>query len=332
MAMRYQIGDFLKQMHAFVGVEPERVLRRAGLSAALAQNETLSVDAAAYFRICHVMAEEAKRPGIELELAIAYAHGPFVPAIFAFSCAETLNLGLSRLSDFKPLVGPMTMQVVRNDAGLSVTLRPTESHLTISASLGLFEVLYITECARTFTGVPIVPVETSIPGEYEIEDDIITYLGGRPTVSDAIRLTFSPQDADLPLITRSASLWDTLEPQFTKQLELQKGAATMSGRIKSALSEALPGGSTSIEDMARRLNVSKRSLQRRLGQEGTSYQALLNETRFEMSERYLQDSALSVPEISYMLGFRDTSSFFRAFQGWTGQTPGDYRTTVPPRP
>ena len=47
-----------------------------------------------------------------------------------------------------------------------------------------------------------------------------------------------------------------------------------------------------------------------------------------MSQRYLRASALSVPEISYLLGFRDTSSFFQAFQGWTGLTPGDFRNSA----
>ena len=103
------------------------------------------------------------------------------------------------------------------------------------------------------------------------------------------------------------------------------GTATMSGQIKRALVEVLPGGSTSVEDMARRLHVSKRSLQRRLSEEGTNFQELLNETRCEMSEHYLRDSKLSIPEISYLLGFRDTSSFFRAFHSWTGSTPGDFR-------
>jgi AraC-like DNA-binding protein len=110
-------------------------------------------------------------------------------------------------------------------------------------------------------------------------------------------------------------------------METRMGTATMAAKIKRTLTEVLPGGSTNIEDMAKRLNVSKRSLQRRLGEEGTSFQELLNETRYDMSHRYLKDSGLSVPEISYLLGFRDTSSFFRAFHGWTGMTPGDYRSS-----
>ena len=260
-----------------------------------------------------------------MDLAMTYAHGPFVPPIFAFSCAETLALGLERLADFKPLIGPIRMAITRPDGQLRIEMRPAEDGIVVSAHLGLFELLYITECARTFTGTNVTPVATTLSGELDVDEDSQAYLGNAPKVAGIVSLTFAAEDADLPLITRSESLWETLEPGFQEQLKERVGTATLSGRVKHALAEALPGGSTSIDDMARRLNVSKRSLQRRLSEEGTNYQNLLNETRFEMSERYLKNSDLSVPEISYLLGFRDTSSFFRAFHGWTGTTPGDFR-------
>lgn len=325
MAARYPIGNYLKQMGTLLGISPERVLRRVGLSATLATDEDISVGPQAYFGIWDALCAEADRPGIEMTLAMAYAHGPFIPPVFAFSCAETLALGLSRLSDFKPLIGPVKMDVTRVDEGLVLSMHPLDPGLSMPPSMGLFELLYITECARTFTGAPVTPIATSLPGFLEVDTNCVQYLGGRPKDTGIVSLTFSAEDAARPLITRSASLWETLEPGFTDQLEERMGTVTMSGRIKRALTEVLPGGSTSVDDMAKRLNISKRSLQRRLNEEGTNFQVLLNETRFEMSERFLKESELSVPEISYLLGFRDTSSFFRAFQGWTGTTPGDFR-------
>ncbi len=325
MPGQYPIGIYFEQMRTLVGVDPERVLRRVGLSPALVEDTNLTVTADVYLRIWSAVAAEADRPGMEMELALAYAHGPFLPPVFAFSCAETLALGLQRLADFKPLIGPMTIEVTRSADGLRVDMRPSDPNLVIPPSMGLFEILYITECARCFTGVPVVPVQSTLPGPFVVEPEIAAFLGHTPQVSTVLSLTFASEDADRPLITRSASLWATLEPGLQDQLEARLGTQTMSARIKRTLTEALPGGSTTIDDMAKRLNMSKRSLQRRLNEEGTSFQEVLNETRFEMSDLYLRDDALSVPEISYLLGFRDTSSFFRAFQGWTGMTPGDYR-------
>ncbi|MEX3015485.1 AraC family transcriptional regulator [Gymnodinialimonas hymeniacidonis] len=325
MATRYPMGNYMKQAGALLGVSPDRVLRRVGLSNTLLE-EDFSVTAEMFFRLWDAMSAEADRPGIELELATAYAHGPFIPPIFAFSCAETLASGLERLADFKALIGPAIMEVSRPGGGLHLVLRPADPGLQMPARMGLFELLYILECARTFTGVNLRPVATGLPGPLELDADALAYLGVAPDTGDAVRLTFSAEDADRPLITRSAALWETLEPGFVEQLRAKNDTTSMTARVRQSLSEALPGGATSIEDMARRLNVSKRSLQRRLSEEGTSFQNLLSQTRFELSEQYLKNSDLSVPEISYLLGYRETSSFFRAFQGWTGMTPGDYRT------
>ncbi|MEL6745686.1 MAG: helix-turn-helix domain-containing protein [Pseudomonadota bacterium] len=327
MATRYPIGAYMTQVGVMLNISTERVLRRVGLSASIGVDEDFSVDAPTYFRIWDAMRAEVDRPNIEMELAMAYAHGPFFPPIFAFSCAETIGLGLARLADFKPLVGPVKMDVFRSERDLKVSIYPSEPGCSISPSFGLFELLYITECARTFSGTSVTPVATTLPGPLQLDPDSLDYLGGAPEITGNVGFTFAAADADLPLITRSQSLWETLEPGFQDQLEARLGNATMAGRIKRVLGEALPGGSTSVEDMARRLNVSKRSLQRRLSEEGTSFQELLNETRREMSEQYLKYSGLSLPEISYLLGFRETSSFFRAFHGWTGRTPGDFRAS-----
>jgi AraC-like DNA-binding protein len=327
MATRYPIGDSIKQCATLLGVSPERVLRRVGLSASLSDDDDIQVGPEKFFQVWDAIVAEANQPRAEMELAMAYAHGPFIPPVFAFSCADTLALGVERLCDFKPLIGPMNMVASRPNQQLYIELHPSNPDLKMPASMGLFELLYITECARTFTGTDTTPVATSLPAPIALDETTLEFLGKQPEVTQTLSLTFSAEDADLPLITRSKSLWESLEPGLLEQMETRMGTGTMAAKIKRTLTEVLPGGSTNIEDMAKRLNVSKRSLQRRLGEEGTNFQELLNETRYDMSHRYLKDSGLSVPEISYLLGFRDTSSFFRAFHGWTGMTPGDYRSS-----
>mgnify|MGYP001946743321 CR=1 FL=1 len=71
--------------------------------------------------------------------------------------------------------------------------------------------------------------------------------------------------------------------------------------------------------------VSGRTLQRRLAEEGTSFRTLLLEVRRELAERYISDPHMPLAEISYMLGFADSSSFSRAFKRWTGEPPALFR-------
>ena len=74
------------------------------------------------------------------------------------------------------------------------------------------------------------------------------------------------------------------------------------------------------ETVAKRLGLTSRSLQRRLKDDGTSFQTLREDVRRELARRYLDDG-LAIAEISFLLGFSEPSAFFRAFKRWTGETP-----------
>lgn len=330
MAIRYPVGRYLHQMSVILGLPPERVLLRCGYSESLIDLESFSVNAEMFFKLWNAMIEEEDRPGVELDLAIAYANSSFVPQIIAFSCADTVELGLSRLSEFKPSVGPLTIELTRKEDRLLLEMHASENGLSIPPSLGLFELIYTIQCTRNFTGTSIIPLEMSLPGYLEISDPCLDFLGSTPKTSNIVSMVLSADDAERPLISRSPALWGMLEPNLLEKLEQNQDKVSMTSRVKKVIAEALPSGSISVDDIAKQLNISKRSLQRKLKEESTCFQELLNETRVELAKRYLKTKGLSVQEISYLLGFQDCSSFFRAFNGWTGVTPGDYRANDMP--
>ena len=90
----------------------------------------------------------------------------------------------------------------------------------------------------------------------------------------------------------------------------------------------MPSGESSIAEVARKLGVSKRTLQRHLETEGTNFQEVLAATREDLARYYLTKTRLSGAEISYLLGFGDPNSFFRAFHAWTGQTTEQFRVEL----
>ncbi|KPK39708.1 MAG: hypothetical protein AMJ69_04945 [Gammaproteobacteria bacterium SG8_47] len=98
-------------------------------------------------------------------------------------------------------------------------------------------------------------------------------------------------------------------------------------RVMSKLIEALPSGDTSEESIARALNMSLRTLQRKLREEGATYKELLDGTRRDLATRYIENSSVSVSEITYLLGFSEPSNFSRAFRRWTGKSPSAYRAS-----
>ena len=100
-----------------------------------------------------------------------------------------------------------------------------------------------------------------------------------------------------------------------------------SGYVRSCLrASQLPLPQLAL--IAQRLNVSARTLNRRLKDEGTSFRELRNNVLCEWATRYLSESEVSVEAIAAALGYDDTSNFRRAFRKWTGDSPGSYRNAV----
>lgn len=94
--------------------------------------------------------------------------------------------------------------------------------------------------------------------------------------------------------------------------------------IRRCLIEAKPNFPT-IEDMADRLHISARTLRRRLKERQTSYRDLLDEIRLELAQQYLRDTHLSIDQIAALVGFEETTSFRKAYKGWTGVSASQYR-------
>jgi AraC-like DNA-binding protein len=101
-------------------------------------------------------------------------------------------------------------------------------------------------------------------------------------------------------------------------------APTITAQVARVLRDELRSDHGTIEHTAKRLGMTARSLQRRLKEEGTSFQAVREDVRRELAKRYLEER-MSIAEISFLLGFSEPSAFFRAFKRWTGQTPVEAR-------
>jgi AraC-like DNA-binding protein len=103
----------------------------------------------------------------------------------------------------------------------------------------------------------------------------------------------------------------------------QSGSITSIVRVR--LIEQLPSSFPNIGVMAESLSMHPKSLQRKLGAEGTSYRDLLAKAREQLAITYLTKSRLSIDQIASRLGYSDATNFRHAFSRWTGRTPNSYR-------
>jgi AraC-like DNA-binding protein len=206
-----------------------------------------------------------------------------------------------------------------------VSLRCYGSDEPIPRSLGVSELVFFTQLARLGTRERIEPLAASVPDLPLNLAPYQAYLGCALGASEQIQMAFSAHDARRPFLTDNMAMWAAFEPALNSRLSELDAQASLRERVRAVLLETLPAGISSIDAVANRLAISKRSLQRQLADESVGFQELLSEVRHELARHYLSRTDISAGEISWLLGFQESNSFIRAFRSWTGTTPAAYR-------
>lgn len=140
-----------------------------------------------------------------------------------------------------------------------------------------------------------------------------------------VAIYIDPDEMDIPLqgaSTEIAQHNDKIVIDYMAKLD----RADIVSQVKSTVIDLLATGNISKQLVADKLHVAPRTLQLKLSQRDTSFQELLDETRRSLACGYIEQRGLSVTEITYLLGFSDTSNFTRAFKRWTGLSPSVYRS------
>jgi AraC-like DNA-binding protein len=129
----------------------------------------------------------------------------------------------------------------------------------------------------------------------------------------------------LPLRRRDPTLRHMLEAHANALLAQLPARTGLAADVQRALTSHVAGGDVRIDAIARRFAMSARTLQRKLGEEGTSFQKLVDDARREAAGNYLKSSTLAIGEIAYLLGYSEPAPFHRAFKRWYATTPEVFR-------
>lgn len=147
--------------------------------------------------------------------------------------------------------------------------------------------------------------------------------------SEHTLFAIDPQVLDRPLPQANQPTWQVCVAQCHEMIRRRTARTGIAAEVRERL---LPGsGATGVgspptlETIARELNMSARTLRRRLDEAGTSYRALLDEVRLALAEEMLTAAPLSMDDIAIRLGYAEATPFIHAFKRWTGHTPAAYR-------
>ncbi|MFZ5722713.1 MAG: AraC family transcriptional regulator ligand-binding domain-containing protein [Pseudomonadota bacterium] len=245
----------------------------------------------------------------------------------AAASAPTLGDALQVMTRFEPLS-------VRSYRGQSRWL-PTEDKLAfysiapyndytrfiVDAILATW-VRIIGECAGT-EALKEVRMEFSAPAyhaDYAAAFPCPVYFAAD---ENAVLLTRNA--AARPLHTSEPLLHAELLALCEQRLRQLENESRLHARVQKVLGPMLRGNTPSLDAVADGLGMASWTLRRKLREEGTSFQTLLDDSRRDLALAYMKDVGLSLGEIAYILGFSTPGAFQRAFKRWTGVTPGEYR-------
>lgn len=138
-------------------------------------------------------------------------------------------------------------------------------------------------------------------------------------------MIIAPDDLRIPLVHADSALLPILVQNANEALPAHTGELGFDHQVRRVLASSLRFGEVSIEHVAARLGTSARTIQRRLQERGQSFKDLVAETRLALSRRYLENSAMSLTDAAYLLGYSELSAFSRAFRRWTGVSALEFR-------
>jgi AraC-like DNA-binding protein len=308
-----------------LGIPAARVLRRAELPPGVFRGEPVVLTPDEYFRFWDALDAEGDDPNLAVAIGRAISVELFSPLLFAALCSPTLEVAARRIAAYKLLIGPLAIDITSGTAGLTVSYR-WPAGMTPPQLLATTELVFWVALARIATRHDVRPIRVTASRLPPDPNTVAAYFGVGLRAGPTESISFAAADAARPFLTANEPMWRFFAPELRRRLAELHAAASAAERVRAALLETLPAGDSSMTAVAHHLATSPRTLQRQLQREGTTFQAVLADTREDLARHYLGHGAMPTAEIAYLLAYEDTNSFYRAFRTWTGTTPDTVRT------
>ncbi|HEY5705762.1 MAG TPA: AraC family transcriptional regulator [Terrimicrobiaceae bacterium] len=311
-----------------VGLDPAIVLRKSGLPLNLWGSGKSMVTTEQWFDLWNAVSRLSGDPMIGQKIARQTPPEHFHPARVAAQHARNFRDALYRIARYKLVCCCEQMRITeaRDECRLEFDWILTQERTPLSLIDSAF--VSLVEMGRLGTKSQLRPLRVELKRKPSQQKDHESYYGCRVHFNASRDLiVFRLGDLELPFVTYNAELLEMLSPGVNRELAAQEQrGSTAAGQIRWVLRRRLGGRQPEISDVARELGMSSRTLQRRIANEGTNFRQILSEERRELAKYYLPQPTLELNEVAYLLGYEDPNSFIRAFRGWEGTTPGDWRS------
>lgn len=319
----------------FAGKDPERLLKSVGIEPTSLFDPVARIPHPVFLK-CWSRAEEfCDDPNLGLRVVelipfqvlerLQFESEWTVVQLFAVS--RTVGEGLSRLVEFFPVGFYGSNILIERRERLVHVHHRVVGPSQMPRSFSEFILALIVRQLHVLPDRPVKPREirfTHVAPESAAAHERILAAPVRFS-SEANVMVLGEADLDVPLRSYNPALLLQIERRAKEQIAQLPALGSLVDQVRALIVAELPEGNLTAEHAAATLQMSVRTLSRKLQDSGTSHKMLLDEIRASLAQQYLLHDRRSAQEVAELLGFSEVSAFHRAFRRWFGQTPSDFR-------
>ena len=319
----------MTRAYAARGMDPARALALAQIAPDLVDNPEARITAAQMEAVSDAAMRELDDEALGC-FSRALPWGSYGMLARASLSAPTLGLALRRWCRHHHLLTDDIALSVQtkgaDDASARIELRPS-THLAPPTEFCVVSVLRNIlgfACWLVDSRIPLLGAEFPFKAPPHVASYRVLFDGPCTFGQGHAALVFDERYLTLPIRRDETAMNQMLQHALPLTVRAYRRDRLLVQRVRQALSTQ-PDASRSAHDLAALLNLSPRSLHRQLQDEGATLQALKDDVRCTRAMALLQRSQKPIKQVAQAVGFRNEKSFIRAFKGWTGASPGEWR-------
>jgi AraC-like DNA-binding protein len=309
------------------GAEVSDLLRDAGLTVDVLEDPDARLPAPTVLKLWNALRDRTGDPALQLVAPTALPFGAYRIIDYLVAASTTVGDGVRRFAQYFSLIADsLVLDISEGTDECSVELSTIDGGPVPPVYVDYVFAALISRMrmrirpALRVRRVDVRRPEPPITSPYRDVFDAPVHFGARTD-----RLCFSRAEWLSPTDSGDEALATMLD-EHARILSQRAPRATAGfmGEVRRAIVSTLSKGA-SVQQVARALNLSVRSLQRRLDENETTFRELAEDVRGQLAEGYLANPGVSISEVAVLLGFSEQSAFNRAFRRWTGESPGRWR-------
>ena len=322
----YPLEHYLKKVDALHLYDVRRAWVRAGFPADEFGEESYPITAERYLRFWQRLEEEPTFTENVAAVARHAATSPLTTRVQPLICSASLEAAVDVAAKAFHYSAPARVEPDWRGDEFFILVDPAREFGELPQMMLQFFCVFFVEVHRTCTITSHSPKRIQMPKGNKDWTAIEEAVGAPIEHNNAPAIIYDLEVARIPFLTRNDAALDGLLSSLKLEQVASTGAKSLKKQVRRELIANLADGAGDIDVICQKLNLSRRTLQRRLDEEETGFKEILTDVRKELAIQLLASSNINIAEISHQLGYGNPATFARAFKSWFGTSPKDYRT------